>query len=193
MKYPVLFTLLFLSISSFGQTTQSLDQLLVDKESLKNKVTVLYKKQELIKERIDSINQLIADKIHKEGIKIEVRTYKSVEATENPGYGKTVYTVNDGDSITIFGVKSVYFEARFNNSKGYLFLPNTDFPGRDVINNVKYRKDLNNNSKQKSSYSRSYYNYKSNYSTAVRCSGYTQKGTRCKNTTKNSSGRCYLH
>lgn len=30
-------------------------------------------------------------------------------------------------------------------------------------------------------------------STAVQCSGTTKKGNRCKNRTKNSSGRCHLH
>ena len=30
-------------------------------------------------------------------------------------------------------------------------------------------------------------------SDAIQCSGTTKKGLRCKNRTKNSSGRCYLH
>ncbi len=30
-------------------------------------------------------------------------------------------------------------------------------------------------------------------STSVQCSGTTQSGVRCKNMTKSSNGRCYLH
>jgi len=30
-------------------------------------------------------------------------------------------------------------------------------------------------------------------STAVRCTGYTKKGTRCRNMTHNANGRCHLH
>lgn len=41
--------------------------------------------------------------------------------------------------------------------------------------------------------SSTYRSSSSKKSTSVQCSGYTQKGTRCKNRTTNSSGRCHYH
>jgi hypothetical protein len=35
--------------------------------------------------------------------------------------------------------------------------------------------------------------YKATKTYSTQCTAYTQKGTRCKNMTKNASGRCYLH
>ena len=121
----------------------------------------------------------------------EIILDRSLTVKEFPGAGRTIAQLNKGDRISLLGKESIYYKVKTGNLLGYAFLAGVSYP---------------TNTNQTSSYTETPSNIyeapaeveKTQNSTekgcgATQCSGKTKKGARCKNRTKNCSGRCHLH
>lgn len=78
-----------------------------------------------------------------------------------------------------------YYEVVLNDTTGYIPI--------GFVNKYIPAPAVDYSSPGNSSSSSSSYNSSSNGCSSRQCSGTTKKGARCRNTTSNCSGRCYLH
>ncbi len=171
-------------------------------------------------EKVDSLEQLIEAKeleiknlkeqivkeIQLNGYTVKVQpkySFTKVVKLKNSGdYGATVIdTIPIGTEILVFENSISYYKVRYGTKIGYVSSSDLDVDDSPVkmlpfTSSRKSGTSSSSISNYKSSHKSSYKSSSSRSSSGCssrRCSGRTQKGSRCKRNTTNCSGRCHSH
>lgn len=190
MKYfTLIFFVVLFSVCGFAQG--KVDSLSVLRVNLIDQKSQLEKK-------IEEVEKEIVSDILKNGYDMIVKTSFKGQTLEMKSKDTTIHLQN-GDKIKVLGTESIYYNVRFGENTGLVYIMEPEFP-ISLLKEPRYRDigKLNvsgkssGNSDSKSAIKTSSSSSKSGCS-STQCSGRTQKGTRCRNMTTNCNGRCHLH
>lgn len=193
MRSIILFlTLLFTIQGAYCQNNQmTLDSLVrlknmnceiynVEIQNVENRLDSLKNvRQDIVQYFDDIIDSIKGSQGVNDGLLIQIKTKLNKDAIiyENKSsYSKELLRLQNGKEVKLIEiVNSLFYKVEYNGIIGFLQIKDTQDSG------------------SKSNYSSPSTKYKSSSNNSKQCTGYTQDGTRCKNSTKSYGGRCHLH
>jgi len=163
--------------NKIDKTKNTLDSL----ENVRNETSEYYNVQ------IDSLKR---NKAITNGISAKIRTDNVAHIYQNKSsFSDKLATLKNGTQVTIIELTNkLYCKVDYNGTVGYLKIENID-------DGSSLNSSSNSSTTNSSYYSSPSYKYKpSSYKRpSSQCTGYTQSGKRCKNSTKSYSSKCHLH